>query len=422
MVCLMSNRVRSVAILGGGPSGSCLGAHLARAGVRVGIYDTGKRPEIVVGESLVPAIVPYLQNLGIEEEVRSYSIYKPGATFVLRGGEEIMNLRFDEIRGAKTNYSYNVPRSQLDASFQRAAVRDGAKMIPHTGRVEVESDSERLRLTADSLEAGCEVFGSEQPDFIVDATGRRRMVANLLKIPHETGPRRDAALHAHLEGVGLIECGNVHTDLLETGWSWRIPLPGRVSVGLVIDGDTLSRFGDTNEEQFDNYLAYDPVIQKWGGTPRRTTRVYRYSNYQLSSDRGVGPNWALVGDAFGFVDPVFSSGMLIGLDGAETLAKAIRKGASERALGKYQARVKHHLEAWQKVVTHYYNGRLFTLFHVGDIARTTPMGRVMDLHFGRYLPHVFTGEASNGRYGPWLLDFMCRRALVQNDPSELAVA
>ena len=261
MVFAMSNRVRSLAILGGAPSGSYLGALLARQGVNVGIYDTGKRPEIIVGESLVPAIVPFLQDLGIEDEVRGYSIHKPGATFVLRGGEEIMNLRFDEIRGAKTDYSYNVPRTDLDASFQRAAIRDGAKLIPHTGRVEVESGSERLRLTDESLEAGREVFGHEQPDFIVDATGRRRMVANLLKIPHQTGPRRDAALHAHLEGVGLIECGNVHTDLLETGWSWRIPLPGRVSVGLVIDGDTLSSFGDTNEEQFDNYDRYQEFLE-----------------------------------------------------------------------------------------------------------------------------------------------------------------
>jgi flavin-dependent dehydrogenase len=421
MVCRMSHPLRSIAIVGGGPSGASLGAQLVKSGYRVGIFDTGKRPEIVVGESLVPAIVPFLRKLGIEDEVRSYSIYKPGATFVLRGGEEIMNLRFDSVRGAKTVYSYNVPRDRLDASILAAAERCGARVIPHSARVEREA-GDRLRLSAESLEAGRDVFEGRQPDFIVDATGRRRMLSNLLDLPFDTGSRRDAALHAHLEGVGLVECGNVHTDLLETGWSWRIPLPGRVSVGLVIDADTLSGFGDTIEDQFDNYLAYDPVIQRWGGSPKRITRVYKYSNYQLVSRRGVGPNWALVGDAFGFVDPVFSSGMLIGLDGAEALARAIRAGATPRALARYEARVVHHLEAWHKVVSHYYNGRLFTLFHVGDIARTTRAGRIMDLHFGRYLPRVFTGEASNGRYGVWLLDFMCRHGLLQNDPSELAVA
>jgi flavin-dependent dehydrogenase len=214
----------------------------------------------------------------------------------------------------------------------------------------------------------------------------------------------------------------VHTDVLETGWSWRIPLPGRVSVGLVINGETISKYGSSIEEQFDSYLAYDPVIRRWGGTPRRVTPVFKYSNYQLVSRRGTGPNWALVGDAFGFVDPVFSSGMLIGLDGSVELARAIRAGAGAKELARYEAHVQHHLASWHRVVSHYYSGRLFTLLHVGAVARTTRLGRMLDFHFGRYLPRVFTGEASTGRYGVWLLDFMCRRGLVKNDPSELAVA
>jgi hypothetical protein len=417
----VSGRLRSIAILGGGPSGAALGAWLARSGHQVGIFDSGKRPEIVVGESLVPAIVPYLRDLGIEDEVRGYSTYKPGATFVLRGGEEIMNLRFDSIRGANTVYSYNVPRDRMDASMLRAAERHGACVIRQSGRVERENGGELLRLAPASLEAARDVFQGRQPDFIVDATGRRRMFSSLLELPSRTGERRDTALHAHCEGVGLVECGNVHTDVLETGWSWRIPLPGRVSVGLVIDAETIAKFGDSLEEQFDNYLAYDPVIRRWGGQPRRVTSVIRYSNYQLVTQRGTGPNWALVGDAFGFVDPVFSSGMLIGLDAAEALAKAIGAGGDAKALARYEARVQRHLASWHRVVSHFYNGRLFTLFHVAAIARTTLLGRIMDLHFGRYMPRVFTGESSTGRYGVWMLDFMCRRALVENDPSLLAV-
>jgi flavin-dependent dehydrogenase len=264
-------------------------------------------------------------------------------------------------------------------------------------------------------------MGDGEPEFIVDASGRRRLAATLLGLPFETGPRRDTALHAHLEGVNLIQCGNVHTDVLETGWSWRIPLPGRVSVGFVVNGETLSKFGNDIEEQFDNYLAYDPVIRRWGGSPRRITPVVKYTNYQLVSGRGSGPNWALVGDAFGFVDPVFSSGMLIGLDGAEELAKTLVAGPSPELLSRYEAHVRHHILAWQRVVGHFYSGRLFTLLHVAEIAKTTRLGRVLDLHFGRYLPRVFTGEASNGRYGVWLLDFMCRNGLARNDPTPLAV-
>ncbi len=415
------SQVKSVAILGAGPSGAALGARLARAGLAVAVFDAGKRPDLVVGESLVPAIVPYLEDLGIEDEVREYSIFKPGATFVLRGGEEIMNLRFDTIRGARTTYSYNVPRDRLDASILEAARRAGAVVVPATGRVETTGEGERLRLTAESLEAARDVFGGHQPDFIVDATGRRRTVARMFDLETETGPRRDAALHAHMEGVDLIECGNVHTDILERGWSWRIPLQGKVSVGLVVPSEALEKFGSTAEEQFDGYLANDRVTAQWRAGAKRITGVMKYNNYQLTTRRGVGPNWALLGDAFGFIDPVFSSGLLIGLDGAEGLAKAIRSGAGEAALEKYQKHVIHHLETWQRVVDHFYNGRLFTLLQVGEIARSTRFGALLDFHFGRYMPRVFTGEASRGRYGPWLLDFMCRRGLVDNDPAELAV-
>lgn len=441
----MPEKISSVAIIGGGPAGAALGARLAAAGRRVAIFDPGKRPSIVVGESLVPAAVPFLRDLGIEDEVRAYSTYKPGATFVLGSGGQVRNLRFDEIRGARTSYSYNAPRDLLDASILRAAQRSGAVVVRKQARLERESADDReatngsgiarpqdaaqkgssglgrVRLSEEDVAAAAEVFGGRQPDFVVDASGRRRMIARLLDLPSKAGSRRDVALHAHLEGVGLVKDGNVHADVLETGWAWRIPLPGKVSVGLVMSAERLAAFGSSIEEQFDNYLAYDPVIRQWGEPPRRVTPVFRYSNYQLVSERAFGDNWALLGDAFGFVDPVFSSGMVIGLDGAEMLSKALLAGGSPAALARYEAHVRHHLEAWQRVVSHYYNGRLFTLFQMADLARTFWIGRVMDLHFGRYLPRVFTGEASNGRYAVWLLDFMCRRGLANMDPAILAV-
>ena len=419
LILATMSSVETVAILGGGPAGASLGARLAQSGKRAVIFDAGKRPEIIVGESLVPAVVPYLSELGIEDEVRAYSIYKPGATFVLRGGEHVMNLRFDTIRGARTTYSYNVPRDRLDASILAAAERAGAHVVRAPARVETEG--ERVRLSDQTLQAAGALLDGRQPDFVVDATGRRRTLAKLFDLPTETGPRRDSALHAHMEDVGLIECGNVHTDVLERGWSWRIPLQGKVSVGLVLPAEELAKFGDTAEEQFDRYLAHDKVVSMWERPGRRTTSVFKYTNYQLLTRRGFGPNWALLGDAFGFIDPVFSSGMLIGMDGARDLATAITQGATAKALERYQAHVIHHLETWQRVVDHFYNGRLFTLLQVGEVARATRFGAIMDLHFGRYMPRVFTGEASSGRYGPWLLDFMCRRALVDNDPALYAV-
>ena len=408
--------IRSVAIMGAGPAGSALGCHLARRGIEVTLFDGGMRPPLVVGESLVPAVVPFLRELGVEEEVASYSTYKPGATFVFDIGDT-MSFRFADVRAARTNYSYNVPRDRLDQSVREAALRAGARLVPSHARLEREPGSERIRLSGASLEAA---GLTRAPDFIVDAAGRGRALARLLDIPTIEGDRHDTALHAHMEGVPLVVEGNVHTDRLQHGWCWRIPLPGRVSVGLVINGAVIREFGDDAAEQFDNYIRHDPMLRDWGVTAKRISPVMKYNNYQLRCRRGVGPGWALVGDAFGFVDPVFSSGLLIAFDAAAALSAAILDGREEN-LRRYEARVLRNLETWQRVCGYFYNGRLFTLFKVGEIMRTQLFWRMLDFHFTKHMPRVFTGEATAKRYSVGLLDFMVRYGLAGNDPQKLAV-
>ena len=409
--------IRSVAILGGGPAGAALGVFLAREGVDVTLFDGGKRPPLIVGESLVPAVVPFLRALGIEDEVRSYSTLKPGATFTF-ADDDRMTFLFAEVRAAKTPYSYNVPRDRLDLSVREAALRAGVRFVPRHAQLEREPGSERVRLAAESLAAA----GLDRhPDFVVDAAGRVRLLGRLLGLHAVEGGRRDTALHAHLEGVPLVYEGHVHTDLLEHGWCWRIPLPGRVSVGLVIDAPVLREFGDTAEEQFDAYLRHDRRFRDWGVVAKRIAPVVKYTNYQLRHTRGVGENWALLGDAFGFVDPVFSSGLLVGLDGAQELAKTLLAGGGREALARYEAHVLHHLANWQRVAGYFYDGRLFTLLKLGDKQRTEFPWMLLDPHFRKHLPRVFTGESTTRRYSMGLLDFMVRWALTGSDPAPLAV-
>jgi hypothetical protein len=409
---------RSVAILGGGPAGATLGTLLARAGLDVVLFARGGRPPIVVGESLVPACVPFLRKLGVEEEVAAYSIWKGGATFVL-SRETRLSFRFAEVRGAQTPYSYNVPRDRFDASVLEAARRAGVRVIPETGRLEREGETDQVRLDAESL-AKAEDWHGRQPDFIVDAGGRSRTIPRLLGIPVVDGKRRDSALHAHFEGIEVEIPGNVHTDRLEHGWLWRIPLPGRVSMGLVIDSEFIRKFGDCSEEQFDSYLRHDPVIRDYARPARRVTPVVRYTNYQSRAQRGVGSNWALVGDTFGFVDPVFSSGVLIAFQSAERLATALIDG-SERTLAFYDKETARNLEAWQRVIGWFYDGRLLTLLKVGAFVRGTMLGKLVDFHFRKHMPRIFTGEDATNRYSLGLIEFMVNHGLARNDPSELRV-
>ena len=234
----------------------------AGAEFEVTLFDGGTRPPIVVGESLVPAVVPFLRRLGIEEEVASYSTLKPGATFRF-GLEDVLMFRFAEVRGARTTYSYNVPRDRFDASVRDAALARGraprpAARAPRARRIAASAcGSPTASLAAARPRRGSPTSSSTR-------AGRNRQLARLLDLPVVQGDRRDTALHAHLEGVTLINPGDVHTDRLEHGWSWRIPLPGRVSVGLVMDSPVLREFGADAEEQFDTYLRHDPLLSRLG--------------------------------------------------------------------------------------------------------------------------------------------------------------
>lgn len=409
---------RSIAILGGGPSGAALGAFLAREGRDVVLFHHGKRPPLIVGESLVPAVIPYLRRLGIEQEVAEYSIWKGGATFVF-GTEGRLSFRFDEVRKAKTTYSYNVPRDLFDATCLEAARRAGVKIVDYGAHLEREGDRDRIRLSDDTLAAAGNALQG-QPDFIVDAGGRRRMLAQLLGIPTLDGDRRDTALHAHFEGIEVEIEGNVHTDRLEHGWLWRIPLPGRVSMGVVVDSQFIRKFGDNANDQFDNFLKDDPVIRDYARPARRVTPVVKYTNYQSRATRGVGPNWALAGDAFGFVDPVFSSGMLIAVQSADWLAEALLKG-TPRALADYEKRVLHNLICWQRVIGWFYDGRLLTMFRVGQYVKDTPIGKLLDFHFRKHMPRIFTGENATHPYSLGLVQFMVNYGLARNDPDALRI-
>ena len=123
---------------------------------------------------------------------------------------------------------------------------------------------------------------------------------------------------------------------LEHGWSWQIPLPGpRLSVGVVMNKDRARRFGATPEEQLEGAIENDARLAAAAAQRRRVTPVATYANYQLISERGAGPGWAMVGDAFGFVDPMLSPGLCMAMASAERLADAIprtRRSASARSI------------------------------------------------------------------------------------------
>lgn len=412
----MSNKIETVAIIGGGPAGSTLATLLARRGIKVGLYQIPKRPALIVGESLLPAVIPILKLLGVEEEVKEFSTFKPGATICL-GVEEEVAFDFD-LAATKLEYAYNVPRDLFDQTILNVACRSGVEIINHRAKVELD-ESGQPRLSEETLAASGGFF-SENVDLIVDATGRTRLFPKLLDLPAEMGERNDLAIFSHLENVHLSSSGNIHVDRFEKGWGWRIPLPGRVSLGIVLSPEHLKGLGDTREEQYDNFIQTDPIVRQFTTKAKRVSPVVSYSNYQWKSQQFYGKGWALAGDSAGFVDPVFSTGLYLAMQSGVSLAKAIETG-TPKAFQKYQDEHLSEIGSWQTIINTWYDGRLFTLFRMGQLYKNSFLGRFINPHMTKHVTRVFTGEIRSGSYSHRLLRFMTKYGLYNEDTSGLVI-
>lgn len=412
-----NDSINTVAILGGGPAAGALAILLARAGVRVAIWHKPKAAPLIVGESLVPAVIPMLRKLGVEDAVRKFSTLKPGATFNL-SDDTNFSFFFEQLRGLP-RYAYNVPRDIFDQTLLEAAQKAGAAVYETPAEVMRVAGTDRVELSAATLAEARGCF-AEAPDLVVDATGRLRLLPNLLEIPATAGRRKDTALFAHVDQTHLDHEGHVHTTRLDRGWSWRIPLPGRVSLGMVVPAEHLPQFGATKEERYDNLMKQDSVLSKIAKDAKRITPVMEYANYQIVSQRVVGDGWALVGDTAGFIDPVFSSGLFLGMQGAFKLAEAIADG-TPAAFQDYESAVIHHLETWHEIVEYWYSGRLFTCFKVGEKMRDKVFVKLMFPHMNKHMGRIFGGAASNSAYSIGLLRFAMKYGLKDEEPRELMV-
>jgi flavin-dependent dehydrogenase len=372
----------------------------------------------LVGESLLPAVIPLLRELGVEDEVRAYGVHKPGATFVLPDGT-VIGFHFADSAGRLPGYAYNVPRDRFDATLLAACVRQGARVFAGRARLERDpAEADRIRLVAPTDEVA-DYFDGE-PDWIVDASGRSRVVGRLRDLPARAGARRDVALFAHCEGVRVDHAGHVHMDHLRHGWCWRIPLPSAVSLGIVAPRGALTGLGDDAAAQYDGCIAVEPHLRDVAGAARRVSHVQSYTNYQMRFERAVGDGWALVGDALGFVDPIFSSGLYLAMDGARALADTLCD-ASDSALRNYETRQKREIGAWQRTVDYYYDGSLFELVRQSRAVRSGRLAGRFHRHVSTSVSRILTGESTTGFYSPRLLAFLIRHGVDPANRSALAI-
>jgi flavin-dependent dehydrogenase len=423
-----------VAVIGAGPCGSALATFLARQGAEVTLFDDGRRPELLVGESLVPAVTPILRRLGIEEETAAFSLRKPGVSFIWSPTDRF-SFTFARFAPAVPPYAYNIPRPRFDDALLAKAVAAGAhRTVAHARLEPAGRDGAELTLAPETLAVAPTLCG-RQPDLIVDATGRARLAARTLKIPAQIGPRNDVAHFAHFEGWSWDDApGQVLVARLQAGWSWCIPFKDRLSVGIVVGREDAARLGRTPAERLERAITVDPWLSSIAGGAKRVTSVATYSNYQLISQRGYGPGWVMMGDAFGFVDPMLSPGVFLALSSAEQVAEALSPFLRRRAipsaaelasaLRPYATVQTATLAAWSDLVAYFYDGRMLALLRAGrnwmDGGSSFVKGAAQR-HIERHVALQASGVRTTSRYSRGLLRWLGRHGLRGIAPADLAI-
>jgi flavin-dependent dehydrogenase len=342
-------------VIGGGPAGSSAAIVLAERGYRVVQLEKSRHPRFHIGESLLPANLPLFERLGVAEEVRAIGMRKWGAEFVSpwHGGRgETFN--FEDGWNKALPFAYQVRRSQFDEILIRRSARQGAGVFEGCRVRDVEwlpeghPDGMRMRVEAEHEDGST---ASWLARYVIDASGRDTFLGNRLNTKHRNAKHNSAALFGHFRHAERYpeekRAGNISIYWFEHGWFWFIPLSdGVTSVGAVVWPYYMkSRQVPVRQFFLDTIALCAPLAARLTRA-ELVSDVEATGNYSYACSQSHGPGYVLVGDAFTFIDPMFSSGVLLamvnGVAAAEALDTCLRQPEhAAAALRKFDRVVRH---------------------------------------------------------------------------------
>jgi flavin-dependent dehydrogenase len=364
-----------VAIIGGGPAGSTAATLLSQAGRRVIVFERDKFPRFHIGESLLPFSMETFSRLGIQEKLRANFVPKFGGEIAEAGGEKAAKFYFKDGFGSRTDRSYQVTRSKFDKMLLDHAGESGAESWQETtvNDVRFDADGVTLFLRRDGLPRlprGAEAHPGEsiRARYVIDASGRNSVIANKFKLKKSYQHLQKLSLFAHYEGLEREEgIDSTLTRMVRTlqSWFWIIPLENdRTSIGIVVEAADFKASGLAAETFFERAIAEQPLVQNRIGNGRRVSQVYTAADFSYRSENLTGDRWLLAGDAAGFIDPVFSSGVFLAVLAGEQAADVLHEvidypKRARRLFRHYERLVNRAMDVYLRFVESWYAGKEF---------------------------------------------------------------
>lgn len=306
-----------VLIVGGGPAGSTAAALLAERGYQVTLLEKDHHPRFHIGESLLPANLPLLEKLGVADAVRAIGMEKWGAEFVSPYHEHSQTVAFADALDKSMPMAYQVRRSEFDEILIRNASDKHANVIEGCQAREVEFLPNHTGVVVKTRSDDGST-GEVRARILLDASGRDTFLGNRLKIKQRNKKHNSAALFGHFSGAVRNEgksAGNITIFWFDHGWFWYIPLlDGTTSVGATVWPYYLKTRGTKSLEVFlQETIALCKPLQARLQNATLVSKVEATGNYSYECDRTHGESYLLLGDAFAFIDPVFSSGVMMAM-------------------------------------------------------------------------------------------------------------